>query len=299
MFHWLIAIAVMIGVGVWKWQTISALFIQGGQVAIVVNSLIVGVFAIGLLSLAVISVRYISEEAAINDYVMAREDNPGDIPTLPAGTLIGERMRAVDQMRQKNVTPDHGYLASATMSMENARLGVARFANNSLILIGVFGTIVALSLALFSVADVISSADELLGIGSVIANMSTALSTTLTAITAFIIFNYLLGRVSDTQSLMLTRLEEVTALDLMPIFTLKNESVQAHVADTIGQAYNLLSEMRAESALISERSAHLNDLLHRMTDSHADDSQRLEEIARLLSQGFRINRRTSSSISNE
>ena len=67
---------------------------------------------------------------------------------LPTRTLVAKRYRLLKQMTQRRAVINHSALAATLVAGEASRVSIAKFVHNVLILAGVLGTIVSLSIAL-------------------------------------------------------------------------------------------------------------------------------------------------------
>ena len=108
--------------------------------------------------------------------------------------LVGQwsmnRYKTLLDLYSRRTAINHNALASTLMAQESSYISFPKFVNNILILTGVFGTIVSLSIALLGASDMLGNINDGDGLGVVIHGMSTALSTTMTAILAYLFFGY-------------------------------------------------------------------------------------------------------------
>ena len=198
---------------------------QQTDTGIIINSVIAGIFVVGLCNLLLLLLRYLREESALRGFV-ENVENLSELPTqnLPSDSLIVKRYAALRSINNAQGEINHNALAAMLTADEGTRLGVVRFINNILILTGVFGTIVSLSIALIGASDLIESANASLdGMSLVIHGMSTALSTTITAIVSYVFFGYFYLRVKDVQTHLISGIEHLTSVYLIPRFVKRNE----------------------------------------------------------------------------
>ncbi len=146
--------------------------------------------------------------------------------------------------------------------------------------------------------------------------MSTALSTTLTAIIAYLFFGYFYIKLTDTQTFLVSKIEEVTATTLLPHLQLNQEVVIKDYSDSILAATALVENLTrsqkayADSADSLRRAAQeLTDQAGRVTDQHGKleellprihdmieqqrdtskhNAENMDEVVSLLRRGFRL-----------
>ncbi len=159
---------------------------QPTNIGYIVNGSILLLFLVGIVRLVLLILRYSREEIALTRFIR-NVQNEQKLPTerINKKSLIYNRYLSVLEISKHNVAVNHSALASTLLATETTRLSLPRFISNILILTGVFGTIISLSIALIGASDIIDSADGISGMSIVIHGMSTALSTTSTAIVCY------------------------------------------------------------------------------------------------------------------
>jgi hypothetical protein len=211
----------------------QAIYLDNQQtvIGILINGGIVVLFVFGLANILFHLLRYQREEAAVAGFagnVESRVTNP--INDLPANSLIVARYATMRAIQGVNGQIDHVALASMLSADEKTRFGLIRFISNILILTGVFGTIVSLSIAMLGVSGLIeSSSGGIGGIRLVIHGMSTALSTTITAIISYVFFQYFFIRLVDVHTRLLGIVEYLTLVYLLPLTTRSADNIAEQI----------------------------------------------------------------------
>lgn len=288
----LIVLAVLLGIVILlNLEFIQNIYLknQVTNTGYIVNGSILGLFGLGLFRLISILLRYNAEERALVKFLRNVEDDTvRPIDNINEKSLICRRYSTVVEISRHNVSVNHSALASTLMATESTHLSLPRFISNILILTGVFGTIISLSIALLGASDIIDSADGIGGMGVVIHGMSTALSTTSTAIVCYLFFGYFYLKTVDVQTQILSGIEQTTALYIMPRFTYQTDSMLHEVG-------NLVKALRTAAQSMSQTQidyAEVGRNLNEMTATYADKLTRLhtdvEEIKHLLTKGFRL-----------
>ena len=243
-----------------------------------------------MLNLLVLLIRYSREERSIAAFVENVEAIRQD-PTegLNAHSLIAKRYATMKSINMAHGEINHNALAAMLTADESTRLGVVRFINNILILTGVFGTIVSLSIALLGASDLIESAGTGLdGMGLVIHGMSTALSTTITAIVSYVLFGYFYLRVKDVQTHLISGIEHLTSVFLIPKFVKRSEEIINQMAGLIKgiiratEKMTQTQEIYQSSAITLQQSVNNNkEQMDRLTND-------ITSIKKILRDGFRL-----------
>jgi hypothetical protein len=108
---------------------------------------------------------------------------------------------------------------------------------------------------LIGASDLIDSADASLGgMGLVIHGMSTALSTTITAIVSYGIFGYFYTRLGDAQTHCLSGIEQLTLLYLLPCYVKTSDDVVHQMSDLI-ESVNLAADKLQDTQEIYHNAA--------------------------------------------
>ena len=262
---------------------------QATHTGYIINGVILGLFAIGMIKIISLLLRYMREENALTRF-LKNVENDKVLPTerISKKSLIYNRYTSVLEISKHNVAVNHSALASTLLATENTHLSLPRFISNILILTGVFGTIVSLSIALFGASDIIDSADGISGMSIVIHGMSTALSTTATAIVCYLFFGYSYMKLTDVQTELLSGIEQATTLYIMPRFTYQTDSMLHEVGNLVKALHTAARTMAQTQVDFAEAGRNLNALSAAYADRLTRLSADIEEIKTLLRQGFRL-----------
>lgn len=278
---------------VWQREFLHEIYFnhQVGNVGIVINGGIVALFLAGLVRLVRLFFRYNREEQMLNRFILNIRQKVEPSQGVEARSLIVQRYRTLLDLNNRRTPINHNALASTLLASEASLNGFPRFVNSVLILTGVFGTIVALSIALLGASDMIASITEISGLGTVIHGMSTALSTTMTAIVAYLFFGYFYLRLTDIQTYLISRIEDITATVLLPRFQVTQETVVKDFSDVIRAAAALVKKLDSSQQKYEETADRLAEVLETYRTQMHHDTSSLDEIVRLLRAGFRLTER--------
>ena len=260
------------------------------QTGIIINSAILVLLALGLGNILYHLLRYRREEAVIATFVSNVEAlRPDLMEGLPASSIVATRHTTMRSIQSASGEINHGALAAMLNADEATHFGGVRFINNILILTGVFGTIVSLSIALLGASDLIDSADASVGgMGLVIHGMSTALSTTITAIVSYFIFGYFYSRLNDVQTHFLSSVEHLTSVYLLPRYVKAGDDIVQKMSALIksvivaSDKMNQTQEIYHDAAMTLQQSITANQ---QQIDNLASE---LEKIRQILREGFRL-----------
>ena len=282
----LITIAVLILINK---ETIANLYTSGeiSKTGMIINGIIISLFLLGMLRIVTVLFRYISEHQILLKLVELLKENASN-PSARIGenSLAAQRYKAINWVSKQGAPINQAAMAASTNATENSRLTVIRFVHSTLILAGVFGTVVSLSMALIGAAGLLNSPEGVKEMGTIISSMSSALSSTVTAIVCFFIFAYFYLRLNDSRIQLLSSLEDVTSLYLLPKVT--------HTEDAmVGQVTELTMALNAaaDKLLVVEQSFITagEKLQNAVNDLHGQvSSNSLEEIKELIRKGFHL-----------
>lgn len=262
---------------------------QATRVGYVVNGSILFLFALGLFRIISLLMRYSLEESALARFLRNVEDEEARATDkISKNSLIARRYRSVVEISKHNVAVNHSALASTLIATESTRLSLPKFISNILILTGVFGTIVSLSIALLGASNIIDSADGLGNMGLVIHGMSTALSTTTTAIVCYLFFGYFYLKTTDVQTQLLSGIEQATTLYIMPRFTYQTDSILHEVGNLVRALREAAEKMGQVEADFAEAGNTMNEIIGSYADSAVNLDNNMDEIKELLRTGFRL-----------
>jgi len=274
----------------WQRHFLSKLYLEN-QLTMVgwgINGFILLLFLGGMGRLIQLLLRYHREEDALSRFVGNIQRVVEPIQGLSPETVVANRYRALLELHARRAPINHNVLAATLVAMESSRLSFPRFVNNILILTGVFGTIVSLSIALLGASDLIQSASRTGDLSVIIHGMSTALSTTMTAIASYVFFSYFFQKLMDVQTYLISRVETVTSTLLLPRFQVQTESVMKDFSDLLRGATALLQRIDAAQKVFEDTAAHLAQLAQNLDQQYNLQAERLDSISEILRQGFRL-----------
>lgn len=290
--QFVIAFILLIGLGFFYADFIISFYVsnQKTDTGIIINSGIMALFLFGLINVLMNLMRYSSEEKALAHFVENIEGLKKDpSESVDNNSLISKRYATLKSIDATGGDINHSALSAMLTADEGTRLGVPRFVNNILILTGVFGTIVSLSIALLGASDLIeSAASDLGGMGLVIHGMSTALSTTITAIVSYVFFGYFYMRLNDAQTHLLSGIEQLTTIFLMPKFKKSSENVNQKLEGMIKAIIRSTDRMIDTQEIYHSTAVTLNEVVQSQKVQVEQLTTDITEIKHLLREGFRL-----------
>lgn len=276
---------------------------QATLLGIVLNGAIIALFFIGLFKVVANLLRYAREESIVRRFGRALEEGqPNPATNIDTRSVIHRRYYSIVKLSRMNAPVNHSALASMLLASESRRLSLPRFITNILILNGVFGTIVGLSIALLGASDLLKSVENLGGMNVVIHGMATALSTTLTAIVCYLFLGYFYLKLVDIQTQFVAAVEQVTTLYLLPRFARQPENLMLEVSGLVRDLRQVAESMKATQADYTEAGLRLRETVadyaeagYRLNDTVTGLEVNFERIAHDIEQiktslreGFRL-----------
>ena len=274
-----------------NYQFIYELYLKNQQtpVGLIVNGGILLVFLLGLVKIITTLSYYMQEEISLARFVRQFSSDPEKLMKgVSPKSVIARRHNTIRKLSEAHARINHSALAATLAADENTRISFTSYVSNILILTGVFGTIVSLSVALMGTSDLLDSTQDSGSMGLVIHGMSTALSTTITAILCYLFYGYFYLKLSDAQTHFLSGVEEVTSVYLLPEYSHDSESMLHEVAGLIHglrESARGMRDIQQEYAAAGNRlhviAADLGEQMNGMTRS-------VDGIKELLREGFRL-----------
>ncbi len=279
-------------VAVWQHDYLAELYInnQLTQVGWVVNGVILLLFVLGMGRLVQLFLQYRLEEQALNDFsaALASGDDGQLSDALATPSIISERYQTIAGFFKARTEINHNALAATLLAKEASKTSFPKFINNILILTGVFGTIVSLTVALLGASTAMSATDSLRGIDIVIHGMSTALSTTMTAIVAYFLFGYFYLKLLDTQSYILGWVEHETATQLIPRYQVATRSPEQALDEMLTSMAETVENFNTFVHQIQSLGATQNQVLDNFEQLTDQNMRMLSDIRTILREGFRL-----------
>jgi uncharacterized membrane protein len=260
--------------------TAAGYFINGG---------ILGIFLLGLIKVITSLLRYMREETAlerITTQLESGQDNP--LKGINARTIIARRYSTLSRLSEQYAKINHSALAATLLAVESTRTSFAKYVSNILILTGVFGTIVSLSIALAGASNLLEDVQASSSMGMVIHGMSTALSTTFTAILCYLFYGYFYLKLGDAQTNVLGKVEEITSVYLLPRFSHDSESLLHEVTGLVSGLREAAAGMKQVQQDFASAGDSLDATIGGLAESVARVTGDISQVKQLLRDGFRL-----------
>lgn len=287
----LLVLAVIFIILLMQKQTLHGLYIASdvSRIGLILNGVIVALFLFGLFRIVAVLLGYAREHDALHRLVQNLQNSDSSaVAGLPAESLAVKRFEQIRWVNQHNAPVNQAALAASLNASESSRLTLIRFVHNILILTGVFGTVVSLSIALVGASGLLNSPESMHNMSSIIGGMSTALSTTITAIVCFIIYAYFFLRLNDVKTRLLSSIEDVTSLYILPRITHTEQSLIRDVAKLTVALRQAAERMHEAEQRFIEASQGLKasvEAVEGQVSAYGDD---MNEIKSLIRAGFRL-----------
>lgn len=279
-------IAILIFINI---ATIDKLYQAGdiSKVGFIINGIIFALFFVGMIRMVIVLLRYVNEHRILMQLTQLLKENATDpAARLNPKSLAVIRYESVEWVVKQNAPVNQEALAASANAFENSRLTLIRFVHSTLILAGVFGTVVSLSMALIGAAGLLNSPEGIKEMSAIIGGMSSALSSTITAILCFFVFAYFYLRLNDARIQLLTHIEDMTSLYLIPKVTHSDEGM----INQISLLTESLNQAAEKVILLENNFANVGDSLQAaVNDLHRNvNNDNFGQIKDLIRKGFRL-----------
>lgn len=264
-------------------------FDESSRLGLVLNGIIIGLFFLGLIRIVIVLLEYAREQKVLLHLVEnLREGRPRVTTGLPEKSMAVRRYDQVIWINQQNAPVNQAALAASLNATESSRFTLIRFVHNILILVGVFGTVVSLSIALVGASGLLDSPESMKKMSMIIGGMSTALSTTITAIVCFIIYAYFYLRLNDVKTVLLSSIEDLTSLYILPRVAHNEETLMRDVSKltvALRQAAERMGEVETRFIQAGETLHHAVADLRLQVNAVNHD---MSDLKGLITRGFRL-----------
>jgi hypothetical protein len=259
---------------------------QTTNVGLIVNGAILCLFLSGFIQVVLRLTFYVKEDKATVRFVSNLKQNPkSPLAGVPEQSLIALRYKIIKSLFEQRTPFQQGSAASALMASESGKNSLLKYINNVLILIGVFGTIVSLSIALVGASNLL---DTMNGMGLIIHGMSTALSTTMTAIVCFFFFSYLYTHVMDVQTNLISSIEQVTTTYLLPRYQVQTDTLLFEVSGLIRTLQTVTNNLSDSHERLAHIESNIDTAISQYLEESKNRESELSQIKSILRQGFRL-----------
>lgn len=278
------AVFLLLGITVFWQQDVIYQIYLGNQINAIgwaVNGGIGLLFFLGLMGLLRRFFECRREEISIARFLINIKDRDDPILGVHPKSMMVERYLTLQEFSRQRASINQSALAATLLAAQSSRNSFLKFVHNVLILVGVFGTVVSLSFSLLGASEMISGNAQANGLGVMFFGMSTALSTTMSAILAYLIFGYFYIRLTDVQTWIISQIETVTTTTLLPHLQISQEALVKEYTDSIQTASQLIER------------------LDQSQQQHTDSLQTLQEATRLLSAQLVASQKQDTGISSE
>ena len=289
----MLLLAVLVGSFIfWKQDLVSTIYFKAQltSLGLIINGAILTLFGVGVLRIIMIFLSYTREEASVGRFIRNQELDNNETPLrgVPDNSIIARRYHTMEHLHQASTPVVQGALASSLLAAESTRTSLPKFISNILILSGVFGTIISLSIALLGASDLLENAVNVSGMGLVIHGMSTALSTTITAIICYLFFGYFYLKLTDAQTNLVSAIEQVTTTYLMPRFQVQSDTTLYEFTGLVRSLQALVNQMQTSQRAITKVELHLLQKVDEYQENLVQQAESLENVNQLLRRGFRL-----------
>ncbi len=289
----LLATVTVVTLAIYFSDVLSMIYASNQQTSTgyLLNGMIFVLFLLGIGRTVLLLIGYNREE---RDFAAVQRNldhgQGGLLQGVSPASLIALRVEMLENMRIQRVPINHQALAAGLLATESTRTGLIRFIHNILILCGVLGTIVSLSIALFGASSLLEEAVSSSGMGMVIHGMSTALSTTMTAIVCYLFLSYFLSAIQNLQTHLLGRLETLTTTRLLPLYQVTEEAMNQHAVDLVREAHLLVESLREKVDALNPDTlfSEFEHYRAEMRAQHEEAMAQQRALAGLLKDGFRL-----------
>lgn len=276
----------------WQRDLVATIYFKAQltSLGLIINGAILALFTVGILRMTMIFLSYTGEESAVGRFIRNQELEGIEEPLqkIPDDSIIARRYHTMEHLHEANTPVVQGALAASLLAAESTRTSLPKFISNILILTGVFGTIISLSIALLGASDLLESAVNVSGMGLVIHGMSTALSTTITAIICYLFFGYFYLKLTDAQTNLVSAIEQVTTTYLMPRFQVQTDTTLYEFTGLVRSLQTLVKQMHASQKVITRAEMSLLEKIDQYQDRLEEQSEGMETMNQLLRRGFRL-----------
>lgn len=284
LLQFLVAIIIFIALPLWQLDFFKQVYVdnQISSIGWTINGGIALLFLAGLLRVIFLLFRYKGEEESINRFVLNIRIGEDPLKQVGLQSMVSHRYETLKTLHRKRASINHSALAATLLASESSYNSFPKFVHSTLILTGVFGTIVSLSIALLGASTLIENVNQIDSLGRVVHGMSTALSTTMTAIIAYLFFGYFYLKLTDSQTYLISRVEEVTATTLLPHLQISQDALLKEYGQIIEATSKLLTKLDNSQAGYSESAKEMTVVIKQLERNLRRDQKQFQEMRESL-----------------